>query len=101
MRMSPAYEISTVKDRLDIGLIHKFLGSSYWATGRSRQIVERSIAHSLCFSVYQDGQQIGFARVVTDRVVFVYLMDVFRADGVSRSRCRKVIDARGPRPSGS
>ena len=40
-------------------------------------VVERAIAHSLCFGLYRDGAQIGFARVVTDEATFAYLADVF------------------------
>jgi RimJ/RimL family protein N-acetyltransferase len=71
-------EVSTDPSRLDVGLIHEFLSTrSYWAEGRSRETVERSIANSLCFGAYADGRQIGFARVATDRAVFAYIMDVF------------------------
>jgi len=71
-------EISTESSRLDVELIHNFLSrSSYWAQGRSRDIVERSLAHSLCFGAYQDGRQVGFARLITDYAVFGYLADVF------------------------
>ncbi|HWB49756.1 MAG TPA: GNAT family N-acetyltransferase [Stellaceae bacterium] len=71
-------EIDTAKDRLDIALIHDFLSRcSHWAHGIPRDVVERSIAHSLCFGLYRDGAQIGFARVVTDEATFAYLSDVF------------------------
>lgn len=71
-------EICTDKNRLDINLIHRFLSTeSTWALGISKQLVEKSIAHSLCFGAYQHGQQIGFARVVSDFATFAYLMDVF------------------------
>ena len=71
-------EITTDRSRIDVDVVHRFSSeSSYWAMGRSRDTVERSIAHSLCFSVVRDGQQVGFARVVTDRAVFAYLMDLF------------------------
>jgi GNAT superfamily N-acetyltransferase len=90
------WELSTDPRRLDIALIHEFLAASYWATGRSRQVVERSIAHSICFGAYEDGRQIGFARVATDRAVFAYLMDVFvvpehRGRGVGESLVRAVL----------
>jgi GNAT superfamily N-acetyltransferase len=72
------YEIDTQKDRLDIGLIHHFLSNcSHWARGIPRDVVEKAIAHSLCFGLYCDGEQIGFARVVTDEATFAYLADVF------------------------
>lgn len=69
--------ISTDKSKLDIPYIHSFLSSSYWAKGRTIKQVETSIEHSICFGVYLDNSQIGFARVLTDRVVFAYIMDVF------------------------
>jgi GNAT superfamily N-acetyltransferase len=74
----PGYEISTDRARLDIDLIHRFLSEeSYWAKGRERAIVERSIANSIPFGLYLDGRQVGFARVVTDTVTFAWLADVF------------------------
>ena len=76
-----AYRISTDKTELDLILIHRFLSeSSYWAADRSRVVVEKSIAHSLCFGVYVDRTQIGFARVVTDHATFAWLCDVFVVD---------------------
>ncbi len=72
------YLISTDKARLDVGLIHEFLSqSSYWAKGRPLEIVQRSIEYSLCFGVYKGAQQVGFARVVTDRATFAWLCDLF------------------------
>ena len=73
-----AYEISTQRERLDYPLIHKFLSeSSYWATGRSIEVVRRSIEHSLPFGLYHNSQQAGFARVVTDYATFAWVADVF------------------------
>jgi predicted metal-dependent hydrolase/GNAT superfamily N-acetyltransferase len=83
-------EISTDRARLDIELIHRFLGEeSYWAKNVPREIVERSIANSLCFGVYREGKQIAFARVISDFATFAYLADVFvlkeeRGKGVSK-----------------
>jgi GNAT superfamily N-acetyltransferase len=72
------FEIDTARDRLDIGLIHDFLSRcSHWARGISRETVERAIANSLCFGLYRDGVQIGFARIVTDEATFAYMADVF------------------------
>jgi GNAT superfamily N-acetyltransferase len=70
-------EISTDKSRLDIDMIHGFISRSYWAEGRPRSVVEKSVDNSLCFGAYVKGKQIAFARVVTDRAVFAFIADVF------------------------
>ncbi|HEV2539139.1 MAG TPA: GNAT family N-acetyltransferase [Frateuria sp.] len=71
-------QISTDKERLDIGLIHRFLSAeAYWSRGIPRATVERAIDGSLCFGGYLGGQQVAFARVVTDGATFGYLADVF------------------------
>jgi GNAT superfamily N-acetyltransferase len=90
-------EISTDPARLDIDLIHGFLETSYWARGRRRSVVERSIRNSICFGVYLAGRQVAFARVVSDRAVFAYLMDVFvvpefRGRGISKALMRSVLE---------
>lgn len=72
--------ISTDKDKLDISFIHKFLTNTYWAKGRTIEEVKTTIENSFCFGIYNNGKQIGFARVVTDYVVFAYIMDVFIAE---------------------
>jgi GNAT superfamily N-acetyltransferase len=73
-----AYTLSTDPARLDLARIHGYLsGASYWAAGRPLEVVHRSLAHSLCFGIYHDGEQVAFARVVTDRATFAWLCDVF------------------------
>jgi GNAT superfamily N-acetyltransferase len=95
--MLPAdLEISSDDGRIDVSLVHEFLRSSYWAEGRSRETVERSIRNSLCFGAYSAGRQIAFARVITDRAVFAYLADVFvvpefRRRGVSKALMRAIL----------
>lgn len=71
------YLVSDAPDRLDIDAIHRFLGQAYWARGIERPTLERAIRHSLCLGLYAPDAQIGFARVVTDRTTFAYLMDVY------------------------
>ncbi len=74
----PTLRISTDPAELDVSMIHRFLSQeSYWANGIARTLVEKSIAHSICFGGYIDGQQVAFARVVTDRATFAHLKDVF------------------------
>ncbi len=71
--------ISLDPARLDQDVIHDYLSrASYWAVGIPRDVLERAVAGSLCFGVYDEtGRQVGFARVVTDRAKFAYLCDVF------------------------
>jgi GNAT superfamily N-acetyltransferase len=69
--------VSTDKSKLDVPFIQDFLKDIYWAAGRTLEEVQTTIDSSFCFGIYLDGEQIGFARVVTDYVVFAYLMDVF------------------------
>ena len=69
--------VSTDKTLLNVPFIQNFLKDIYWAAGRTIEEVQTTIDHSFCFGIYLDGEQIGFARVITDYVVFAYLMDVF------------------------
>lgn len=84
------YSISTDKEKLDIRRIHKYLSDqSYWAQNIPLNVVKRSIENSLCFGIYKDDKQIGFARVVSDFATFAYLADVFivkayRGKGLSK-----------------
>jgi GNAT superfamily N-acetyltransferase len=81
--------ISTDPARLDLDLIHNFLTNCYWAKGIPKDVVVRSIEHSLCFGIYDESNetsslvtnpralQFGFARVISDFATVAYLGDVF------------------------
>jgi GNAT superfamily N-acetyltransferase len=71
------FEISTDPSRIDVETVHEFLTNSYWAKGITVDTVQQSIENSLCFGVYYGEQQVGFARIITDRATFAYLADVF------------------------
>ena len=91
------FVISTDPERLSLDVIHGFLTNCYWAKGIQREVVARSIEHSLCFGVYDESPrlardarpfdgaqgkrgapgQVGFARVVSDFATVAYLGDVF------------------------
>jgi N-acetylglutamate synthase-like GNAT family acetyltransferase/predicted metal-dependent hydrolase len=93
------YEISTDPARLDVDVIHGFLSNSYWAKSIPRELVECSIRHSLCFGIFHDGKQIGFARVISDFATFAYLADVFvliehRGKGVSKQLMETILEHR-------
>jgi N-acetylglutamate synthase-like GNAT family acetyltransferase len=73
-----SFVISTDPTRLDLELIYDFLTNrSYWAQGRPKQVVARSIRHSLNFGLYDGSKQIGLARVISDYATYAYLADVF------------------------
>jgi len=78
-RRDDGYECDDDATRLDLDLIHGWLSEdAYWALGRSRETVERSIAGSVNIGLYRpDGALVGFARMVTDRATFVWLCDVY------------------------
>jgi GNAT superfamily N-acetyltransferase len=84
------YFISTNPSLLSIDIIHQYLyNESYWAQNVPRKVVEKSITNSLCFGLYKLNEQIGFARLVTDKATFAYLADVFileqhRGKGLSK-----------------
>ncbi len=69
--------ITTDPARVDLAVVHGFLSASYWARDIPVEVVRRSIEHSLNFSIYEGGRQVGFCRVVTDYATFGYLGDVF------------------------
>ena len=78
--MEWAREEFTVSDdpaRLDRDVIERFLTESYWAKNIPSATLDRSLRNSLCFTLLRGERQIGFARVVSDRATFAYLMDVF------------------------
>jgi GNAT superfamily N-acetyltransferase len=82
--------LSTDRELLDLNVIHKFLTNCYWAKGIPRDVVARSIEHSLCFGIYHGSEgQVGFARVISDFATIAYLGDVFvleshRGHGLSK-----------------
>jgi len=75
------YQISSDPHRLDREAIWRFLRTAYWSPDIARDIVDRAIDNSLVFGLYgPDGEQAGFARLVTDRARFAWLADVFVLD---------------------
>ena len=88
--------ISTDRSLLDMNIIYQFLSGSYWAKGRPREIVKKSVDNSLCFGVYNERKQIGFARVVTDFATFAWIADVFileeyRGKGYSKKLLQTIL----------
>lgn len=73
------FSITTDKSKIDVNYVHETLSTkTFWALGREKEIVEKSIEFSMCFSIFEnESKQVGFARVITDHITFAYLSDVF------------------------
>lgn len=90
--------ISTDKSRLQREVIDRFLKEeSYWAETRSPEQTSAAIENSLCFGLYRDDEQIGFARVISDFATFAYIGDVFvlseyRGRGLSKWLMATIVD---------
>jgi len=83
------YEISLDSDRFDVEAIHAYLSQSYWAKDIPLGVLRKAMANSLCVGAFAGTEQVGFARLVTDRATFAYLADVYvleahRGHGLSR-----------------
>jgi len=84
------YEISSNSQDMNLEVVHGFISRTYWAKGIPIATMQRAIENSLCFGVFTSmGEQIGFARMVTDSATFAYLADVFihedhRSKGLSK-----------------
>ena len=74
------YHITTDPNQIDVDAVHAYLSHSYWAKGIPREIVAKSIRHSLCFGLFDGARQIGLARIISDRATFAYLCDVYVLD---------------------
>ena len=61
---------------IDLVRLHAWLSDTYWAKGRSLEVVTRAVRGSFCISAWTDAEMVGFARVVTDFCVTAYVCDV-------------------------
>ena len=93
-----SFVISDDVARVDRDLVHRYLrDDSYWSQGVPRDVVDRSIDNSLCLSLFDGDDQVGFARLITDRSTFSFLADVFvlpshRGRGLARWLVQTVLD---------
>ncbi len=90
-------ELSDDKARLQVDRIHGWLASSYWSPGIERSLVERAIVGSHCLGAYQNGEQVGYARMITDHATFAWLADVWveasvRGQGIGRLMVQWFVD---------
>lgn len=90
-------EITTDPSRVDLDILDAWLNKTYWAEGRPREVIERSVQNSLNFSAFLGGEFIGFARVVTDRATFGWVCDVVvedkaRGQGVGKALMQAIVE---------
>jgi len=92
------YKISSETSDMDISVIHGYIARSYWAENIPLNTMEMAINNSLCFGVFTDsGNQVAFARMITDTATFAYLADVFvleehRGKGISKWIMKNIIE---------
>jgi len=92
------FTITSSRTDLDLNVIHAFISDSYWAKNIPIATVEKAISNSLVFGAYNtSGEQVGFARVITDKATFAYLGDVFvvgefRGLGISKLLMKSVCE---------
>jgi len=92
------YKISSETSDMDISVIHGYIARSYWAENIPLNTMEMAINNSLCFGVFTDsGNQVAFARMITDTATFAYLADVFvleehRGKGISKWIMKNIMD---------
>ena len=96
--LAGGYELDDDRDRIDVDLVHRFLTEAYWALGRPRATVERLVRESTrVIGVYRGGEQVGFARVVSDGTAMAWLGDVFvlqehRGRGLGTELVREAVE---------
>ena len=100
-KLSDGYELDDSVSRIDARSVHAYLSKqSYWARGRSLfQVLQSIVIAARVVGLYQDDRQVGFARVVSDKISIAYLADVYvlpehRGRGLGLELCRFAVDAR-------
>jgi GNAT superfamily N-acetyltransferase len=91
------YQISDDRDEIQLDIVESLLRSSYWASERSLETIKVSIANSVCFSLFCNGAQVGFARVVTDFASVAYIADLIihpdhRSKGMGKWMFKVIVD---------
>lgn len=96
--LRPGYRVSCQFSEMNFDVIHAYISRSYWAAGIPAETLQRAINNSLCFGIFTDaGEQVSFARVITDQATYAYLADVFvveshRGKGLSKWLMQEIVD---------
>jgi GNAT superfamily N-acetyltransferase len=92
------YTITTDKAKINFDVVFNYLSKeSYWSPNIPKEVVQKAIENSICFTMLYKEDQIGFARVITDKATFGYLADVFileehRRKGLSKWLMQTILD---------
>ena len=82
---------------MDFDRVRGMLAESFWAPGISRaEVVQGAENSALVVGAFLDGRQIGFARVISDKTRFAYILDAYVAEehrrkGVGRKMMRYIL----------
>ncbi len=97
--LAGGYELDDDPARIDVAAVHRFISEdSYWGGGLPRERIERAIrGSSRVLGLYRGGEQVGFARAVSDFAVLAYLADVYvlpehRGRGLGLELVREIVD---------
>lgn len=91
------YKVVCGFESMDVNYVYQQLSTMYWSKNIPKEIVIKSLENSLCFAVItENNQQIGFARMITDKATFAYLSDVFidkkhQQQGVSKMLMKNIL----------
>lgn len=96
------FVLSTDKSKIQVDRVHRYLSQdSYWCVQIPKNIVQKGIDNSVCFSIFNSDQQgtflqVAFARVVTDLATFAWVCDVyvekeFRGLGLSKWLVKEIV----------
>lgn len=77
IRINDHLEYSTDQKDMNLDMIYDFIKNSYWGNLRTYEEQKIALENTLNFGLFINGKQIAYARVMTDRVFFAYLLDVF------------------------
>ncbi|MFB2765735.1 GNAT family N-acetyltransferase [Marinobacter shengliensis] len=83
------YLITDDRSKVQLEVVHRLLAATYWGDRRPKEIIDRMVAGSICFSLYHGSKQIGFGRAVTDSTTFTWVADIvvepeFRGAGLGK-----------------
>jgi GNAT superfamily N-acetyltransferase len=90
--------ITSDKGLMDLQAIHQWLSlESYWAKNIPFETVKTAFENSYTAGILHNGQQVAYARFITDYATFAYLADVYvlahyRGSGLSKRLIAFMLD---------